>query len=297
MTGAPSIEDLTQLEAEVRHALDHRDYGALSIVGFGEVSVGLGWPAAQPAWVCKRTPPFSAAEFDAYRDLVTTYVAELRASGVDVVDTDVVGVRRDHDTIGYVVQPLLRQETLGREVLARATPDPLHPYVQAVVQTIDCVSDRISIDAQITNFAWDGHKATLLDVGTPFMWNAEGSMRLDLEPFTMPIPAPVRSMMRKELTDVVARWKTPRAVGTDIVANLLREGLDDWVDPMIEALRTVVPGEPISRADAQASLDEDLKTFPKIVKLQKVQRAFQTRVLRKPYDFFINSTYDGGSLS
>jgi len=277
MTGAPSIEDLTQLEADVRRALDHHDYQALSIVGFGEVSVGLGWPTAQPAWVCKRTPPFSAAEFDAYRDLVNTYVAELRASGVDVVDTDVVGVRRNHDTIGYVVQPLLAKETLGRQVLAAATPDPLHPYVQAVVQTIGCVSDRISIDAQITNFAWDGHKATLLDVGT--------------------IPAPMRSMMRNELTDVVARWKTPRAVGTDIVANLLREGLDEWVDPMIAALATEVPGEPISRADAEASLDEDLKTFPKIVKLKRVQRLFQTRVRRQPYDFFINSTYHGDSLS
>lgn len=297
MAVAPSIDDLARLELQVRDALASHDYSALSIVGFGEISVGLGWPTGEPSWVCKRTPPFTTVAYEAYRELVTSYVAELRAAGVAVVDTDVVGVRRADDTIGYLVQPLLPKDTLGREVLARSAPDANHRYVRAIVETMHCVSNRISIDAQVTNFAWDGHQATLLDVGTPFMWNADGSMRLDLEPFAAMLPAPARRMMRSELTDVVERWKSPRAVGTDIVANLLREGLGEWVDPMIEALSTAIPGEPISRADAQASLAEDLKTFPKIVKLKKVQRAFRTRVQRKPYDFFINSTYDGDSLS
>ena len=104
-------------------------------------------------------------------------------------------------------------------------------------------------------------------------------------------------MLRSEIVDVVERWKQPRGVGADIVANLLREGLDEWVEPMIEALADIIPGARVTRAEAQALLDEDLKTFPKIAKLKKVQRAFCTRVQRKPYDFFVNSTYDGDSLS
>lgn len=297
MIAAPTTEDLAQLEARVRAALESGDYSSLPIIGFGEISVGFGWPDREPAWICKRSPAFTTAEFDAYRDLVTSYVAELRAIGIDVVETDVLAVRRAKDAIGYLVQPLLPQETLGREVLRRSEPDAEHPFVLAVAETVGHASPQLSLDAQITNFSWDGTTAILLDVGTPFMWHPDGELRLDLVPFAKNIPAPLRSMMRSEIVDVVERWQQPRGVGADIIANLLREGLDDWVQPMIEALTGVVPGEPITRADAQALLDEDRKTFPKIAKLKKVQRAFCTRVQRKPYDFFVNSTYDGDSLS
>lgn len=297
MTTAPTTEDLAQLEARVRAALDSGDYSSLRIIGFGEISVGFGWPDSEPAWICKRSPAFTAAEFASYRDLVTSYVAELRVTGIDVVETDVLGVRRAKDTIGYLVQPLLPQETLGREVLRRSEPDAEHPFILAVAETVGYASAQLSIDAQITNFSWDGTTATLLDVGTPFMWQPNGELRLDLVPFTKTIPAPLRSMLRSEIVDVVERWKQSRGVGADIVANLLREGLDDWVEPMIDALTAVIPGDRITRAEAQALLDEDLKTFPRIAKLKKVQRAFRTRVQRKPYDFFVNSTYDGDSLS
>ncbi len=293
----PPIEELAELERMVSGALRKRDYSDLSIVGFGEISVGLGWPVDDPAWICKRMPPFTVEEFAAYRTLVEDYLVALRAAGVAVIDTEVLGVERGNDIVGYLVQPLMPATTLGGAVLAEATPDPEHPYLQALASIVGRVTDRVSVDAQVTNFSWDGETATLLDVGTPFMWNADGSLRLDMTPFAAMLPAPARSMMVKELTDVVARWKQPRSVGVDIVANLMREGLDDWVEPMIEVLAEAAPGERIRRAEAQAVFDEDLATFPKIVKLKKLQRAFRTRVQRKPYDFFVNSTYEGSSIA
>ena len=294
----PSAPDLAELEIAVQAALAARDHASLSIVGFGEVSVALGWPLQAPSWVCKRTPPMNRLQFDQYRGLVFDYVDRLRAGGVDVIDTTIHTIERRNDVVAYLVQPMRPADQIGHRVLAAATPDPEHPFLSAIIAALGVVDDRISIDAQVTNFAWDGETATLLDVGTPFMWAGDGSQLFDLTPFEAMLPAPARPSMRKELVELIARWKDPRAVGVDIVANLMREGLDEWVEPMIMALnRSIATGQPIERADAEAVWADDRKTFPLITRLKKVQRTWMTTVRRRPYEFFVNSTYGGSSLA
>lgn len=82
----------------------------------------------------------------------------------------------------------------------------------------------LSIDAQVTSFSWDGSGLTLVDVGTPFLWDENGKLRFDMKPFIRMLPAPTRRLAARELTKLVTRWNDPRRVGIDIVANLYREG-------------------------------------------------------------------------
>ena len=114
-----------------------------------------------------------------------------------------------------------------------------------------------------------------------------------MEPYAQMLPAPVRALAIRELTKTVNRWRDPRIVAIDVVANLLREGLPTWTDPLLVALnRRLDLDEPITLADAQAHYDEDLKIFPTLVRLQGVERWWREKVRRQRYEWFIWSTFD-----
>lgn len=291
-TDPMSADDLAALEADVTAALRRRDNSGLSILGFGEISVALGYPRDRPRFACKRTPPFTRSQFEHYRSLVERYVSRLRAEGLSVVDTTVMAVDRDDKIIAYLVQPLLDVETLGHRVLGRSEPDPEHPFLTALGRTLDLVSNRLSIDAQITNWSWDGERLILLDVGTPFLWDRSGRYQFDMTPYLPMISAPLRNGAMRELTAMVDRWQDPRGVALDIVANLYREGLVQWVPAATEALNAAIgsPGS-ISTDEARAVYAEDLKTWPRLARLKRLERAWQTTVRRRHYDFFIQTTF------
>jgi len=289
----PSVADLTALDKEVVAALEVRDETRLNVIGRGEMTLALGWPEADPHHVCKRTPPLATDEFRQYQSLVHEYVDTLRASGQAVVDTEVIGVETDAGTVGYLVQPMLDLSTLGNNVLLEADPSPDHPFLAAVAHAAANATATCSIDAQVTNFAWDGETLTLIDVGTPFLWTESGDLRLKIAPFARMLPAPTRGLAVKELTKVVERWNSPRVVAADVVSNLLREGLHDWVDPMLIALnRRLELDEPITLEEARELHEEDLKVFPTLAKLQGVERWWQEKVRKETYQWFIWSTFN-----
>ncbi len=261
------------------------------MIGFGEVSVALGYPMDQPTAICKRTPPMTAAQFEAYRQLVDDYVERLTACGLSVVPTSLMAVGDGERRIGYLIQPILPAESIGSAILEQADPDPDHAFLTALAGTLEVVSPEISIDAQISNWSWDGDRLTLIDVGTPFMWDEHGSLRWDMGPISLMGSLPIRAIVVKDMTRVVGRWREPRQVATDVVGNLYREGLDRWVDPTVEAIDLVLAGTKRRAAeDAHAMYLKDAKTFPRLKKMQQVERLWQTRVRRRPYDFFVQET-------
>ena len=154
----------------------------------------------------------------------------------------------------------------------------------------------LSIDAQAPNFAWDGTSLTLVDVGTPFVWDEAGTLRFDMAPFARMLPAPTRPFAVRELTKLVTRWNDPRRVGLDIVANLWREGIPEWVGPTVVALNRVLTHEPIAADEARAFYDEDVKIWPLLKKLQSAERWWQTTVRRRRYDWFIYSSFNSRGL-
>ena len=288
----PSAAELGELEEVVVEALATGDDSTLNVLGYGEVSVALGWPIDQPRSVCKRTPPFSDAQFASYRDLITEYIAGVGARGLAVVDTTVVPLSRGDQVISYLVQPMLDSASLGHNVLRAAEPDPDHPFLVALAKALDVVSPDLSIDAQVTNFSWDGTQLTLVDVGTPFLWDKTGKFRFDMKPFAQMLPAPTRALAIRELTKLVTRWNDPRRVGIDIVANLYREGIPEWVDATVVALNRQLDGDPITAEEAREFYDEDVKIWPLLKRLQAAERWWQTSVRRRPYDWFIYSSFD-----
>lgn len=295
----PDTSDLTRLDDRVVDALARRDHSGLDIVGFGEISVALGWPQGRATHVCKRSPPFRPDEYERYAAVIARYIDRLSNAGIPVVETSVRGVERDGRITGYLVQPMLDVDTLGDRILERSEPDPDHEFLAALGRAVGLASPRLSVDGQASNWAWNGSTLTLIDIGTPFLWDEAGKPEFDMGPFLTMLPAPVRPLIRADLTKLLTRWQEPRGVALDAVANLHRAGLEQWIEPMLIALNRAVTdggGEPVTAAEARAAYDEDLKTWPRLKYLQRIERAWRTRVRRRPYDFFIQSSYENRTL-
>lgn len=290
----PTADELLELESEVGRALSTGDVGTLDVIGFGEISIALGWPAGEPRVVCKRSPPFTPAQFEHYQRLVTRYIAELTTIGVTAVTTTMVPVARRDRLIGYLIQPLLPASTLADRVLRETTPSADHPLLAELGRLVAGAGPRLSVDAQVSNWAWDGRSLTLLDVGTPFLWDEPGRLQLDMTPFLSMLPAPVRPLARRDLEAMAGRWRTGRGTALDVIAGLHRLELDEWIGPMLTALNEALdPDEPLTAAEGRALFDEDLATWPRLKRLQQVQRAWRTRIMRRPYEFFIQNSFSG----
>ncbi len=89
-----------------------------------------------------------------------------------------------------------------------------------------------------------------------------------------------------------SRWNDPQRVGVDIVANLYREGIPEWVDATVIALNRQLGADSVTATEAQKFYEEDVKLWPFLKKLQTVERFWQTSVRRRPYDWFIYSSFE-----
>lgn len=283
--------EIEELDASVVAALEARDNSGLHVVGYGELSIALGYPAEDPHVVCKPTAPYTPDELDDYLEVVRQYLEALAEIGIDVVPTSLMIVERGDRLVGYQIQPRLDAESMADRVLAAAEPDAEHPFLEALAEIIGSLSNRVSIDSQVTNWSWDGASATSVDVGTPFFWDESGAPMLDVAPLFRAIPAPLRSFAMKDVAKLLERYKHPRNVAADVVAMLYRIGLDEWVQPTLTALnRELRLDPPIAESEAHAIMAADLKAMPRLKRLQKLERAWVTTVRRRRYDYFVLQT-------
>lgn len=284
--------DLARLENKVQIALAQRDMGLLDVVGFGEFSVAFGFGDH----IAKRSPTFTPAQFGEYKAMIGAYIEHLRAFGITTTATSVESVPRpDGRVTGYLVQPRHAKEAVGTTLLRTASPDADHPLIVQIGEHVTALrSDTIGIDAQVTNWALIDGRAEVFDFGTPIWVVPDGTSKMDMEPFLRMTPAPLRRIVAKAMLDLMKRFLDPTAVLVDAVAGLIREELDDWVNPAITTWSRQV-GAPISEAQARASLKEDLRIIPPLKKAQQLQRMY-VELRGGTYDFFIPTTYGDDRL-
>jgi Family of unknown function (DUF6206) len=256
--------------------------------------VVLAAPTGAPTAACKRVPPFrDPATFERYRDVVLHNIDELRASGVDVVETEVRLVEQGGRLVGYVVQPLLDPPTLGEAVLKASTPAPDHPLVVAIVDhVLAATSDRRGLDAQVGNWAVVDGGVRYVDVTTPFSVDDRGSLEMDLDVFLEAGPPVLRPLYRRELPTSMTRWLDPRHALVDVVGNLYKLDLDDWVDPFLAATAGRVD-PPITVEEARAYYDGEVRTWTMLHRALKAYEGWQRRVRRRvPNGFLPPPDYD-----
>ena len=288
--------DLAELERRVGAALATGDPSELHLLGHGEISLVVGWPTEEPIVACKRLPPFrDAGAFARYAAVVERYIDALRAAGVRVVDTELRSLRRpDGTVIGFHVQPAHPAERLATELLRSGDPARGHPVVAAVVDTVATVtSDRLGVDAQLSNWLWLDGEPWQLDLTTPFLLDRHGRLEFELTPFLAALPAVTRPVVRRQMTQLVQRWTTARGALADMAANILKERLDPWLDPVLaEVNRRVDPA--VTPGEASAVHTSDAQLWPLLLRLERANRWWQRRVRRRPYEFLLptRTTYE-----
>lgn len=281
--------ELERLDAGVERALAAGAEGELPVLGYGEISLVLGWPEEEPLYACKRMPPFRSRErFDAYARTLDDYVAALASAGVEVVETAMRGVeRRDGTVAGYVVQPVLAAEALAPAVLRRTEPSAGHELVDEIVdRTAAAVSERLGLDAQLANWAWVDGRLLYIDVSTPMIWDEAGASRLDLEPLALAYPAALRPvLLRLVAPRILDGYRDLRGVYLDLTGNLLKERLEPWLPRFLDRAAAHLP-TPLTAADVRRYYRSDARLWAALLMLRRLDRRWR-RLLGRPYPFLL----------
>ena len=282
-------DELRALDSLVDEALKSGREKLLPTLGYGEISLVLGWPQEAPRYACKRMPAFpSQAAFESYARTLGDYVAALEAAGMDVVPTEMRGVdQAGGGVVGYVVQPILAADTLAPPILHAADPGHGHPLVDAIVAAAaGTVSPRIGLDAQLSNWTWDDGRLTYLDVSTPMLWDEAGVSRLDLEPLAQAYPAILRPLLRRFVAPrILDGYRDLRGVYLDLCGNLLKERLDLWLGAFLAAIAPRLT-QPLTAEDVHRYYRSDARLWAVLLRLRRLDRAWRLRTGRT-YPFLL----------
>lgn len=285
---------LEAVEEAVRHALETGDQSELTVLGYGEISLVIGWPTRNPTAACKRLPPFrSEHDAETYRGLFDAYLDVLSARGVTTVPSEFRLHPGTEGTVAYVVQPVLDPGTLGPELLRGLEPDPEHILVQGIIEAVLSVCDTTTgLDAQLSNWALVDDRVVYLDVTTPMTFDTGGLPLLDMGVFLAAYPWALRGLIGRFVAPgVIGAYRDPRHVLVDLAANLLKERLDDWVPAVVEASNRR-PIDPITVDEVRRFYRSDARMWELLSRLRHADRWWQQNVRRRTYPFLLPGKVD-----
>ena len=283
------------LDRIVEESLASGEESRLAILGYGEMSLVLAWPPHEPRYACKRLPVFpNRDQFARYRRTFEDYLEALRAGGVDPVASAMRPVEREDGSVaGYAVQPVLPSSILAPNLLGEADPADGHPLVGQVVETVaDVVSPRVGIDAQLSNWTWDDGRLHYLDVTTPMLWDADGTLRLDVALLVRSAPWVLRGPIRRLIAPrIVDGYRRLRGVYFDLCGNLIKQGLEAWLPAFLEHVNRRLDS-PMTLEQVDRYYRSDARLWAALLRIRRLDRAWQRRVRRRPYPFLLPRKID-----
>ena len=288
--------DLERLDAAVERALQAGSPKGLRVLGFGELTLVLGWPTEAPTHAVKRLPPFSdAGRAAAYGEVLDVWTAALEAAGTRVLDTTLARLPAPGGRVhAYLVQPLVNPDRLLNRVLRHAAPERGAALLDRLAAMVcSAVDERVGLDAQAANWVVEDGDLRCLDVSTPMLRDAAGRDRLDVELFLAAYPWALRRVLGPIAHQVLALYHHPRGVLLDTASNLHKERLDRWVP---ELLRAAAPRleRPIAETEVQRYFTRDKALWLTMQRLRRVDRLWQLRVRGRPYPFLLPPPYRYG---
>jgi hypothetical protein len=281
-----------RLEDAVRtgHAED------LDVIGYGEVTIAVRLATPHGDFACKRLVPFSSREAaDRMAGLILSYIEQLGACGIDVVETETPILEQTEGHVLYCLQPLLAPGTLGPDFLRDKTAEEAVPYVRRIFEHIRAsVTPSLAPDGQLSNWAIEGDSLRYLDVGTPFLRDDKGNDLVDFTSQTRALPAPVRVIVNRFLLQgILDNYHSTRGQALDFLGNLIKEGLGDIFPPLIPIANEVFGLTPeISEQEVRAHYKSDAQTYAFMQAARRADRWVYRNILRKPYPYLLPPRID-----
>lgn len=295
-----SLSDLTALDVLMTGAFATGDVSRLEVLGYGEITTVVVCESGGQRYACKRLPPFAhAPDGDRYAKLFYEYVGTLRERSVRVVPSSLQRlVRNDGSVVIYCVQPALPAEQLAVRVLARSDAAQAIRLFEIILERIlSGVSPRIGIDGQLSNWMVEGDDVLFLDVTTPMLKDDAGRDRLDTGLFLAAVPPPVRPLFRRYVVaQIVDKYHDPRGVVLDLIANLIKEGLEQHMAPFLAVANKSLQ-QPIDEAEVRRYYEGDARVWTIWQAMRRFDRFVRRWLLRKPYPFLLPGRIErhGGS--
>ena len=289
-------EDLDRLEADVQRATATGDTSQIELIGYGEVTTVLRLDTAEGSFACKRLPRFKDADEAArHEEHVYEYIERLGALGVESIPTVMRSVKQDDGSVFlHCVQPIIDPDTIGPAHMKNASEaDALASFIQILKRLENSVTNEIAPDGQLSNWAFVDGALLYLDVSTPFLRHADGSLALDWTPFLGVAPWPLRGYYRSKIPEVVAVYHDLRGQLIDLLANMRKEKIDDLLPSFIAcANERLAFDSPITMDEVKKYYNENADTYALLLRIKQADRWFHRNILRKPYPYILPPTIE-----
>jgi hypothetical protein len=276
--------DIEHLDATVEAAIRAGAPRGLRVLGYGELTLVIGWPTAQPVLAVKRLPPFPNFDrLDAYAGLLERYIEILRERGVWVAQTEIRSRPGTRGSVrAYLVQPLVPRERHLNVMLGGAEAVRAQELLEGVVDNVHrCVDDDVGFDAQAANWWVENGKLGYFDISTPMLRDPHGSEQLDVSLFLSVYPWVTRPVLARIAPGVMAQYHDPRIVLLDFASNLHKEGLDRHVPALLDAANRRME-RPLTATDVRRYFRQDKLLWALMQRLRLADRAWQRHLLLPP---------------
>ncbi len=291
-----TTSEIKVLEQRLEEAVQAGHAEGLDVIGYGEITIGVKLSTSHGDFACKRLVPFSSREAaERYGALIGSYVEQLEARGIDVVETETPILERPEGHVLYCVQPLLATGTLGPAFLRNKSAEEAAPYVRRIFELIEAsVTPSLAPDGQLSNWAFQGDRLRYLDVGTPFLRDQEGNQLVDFAEQTRALPAPVRVIVNRFLLrGILDAYHSTRGQAVDFLGNLIKEGLGDIFPPLVPIANEVFRLAPeITEREVRAHYKSDAQTWAFMQAARRADRWVYRNIRRKPYPYLLPPRID-----
>jgi hypothetical protein len=287
---ALGADELAELEAAVRRAITTHDDSAITVVGYGEITTVVEWTVGSDPVACKRLPGLAdAAAFESYKDGVHRYIAELATTGVDVPKTVVHSVTAPDGTVtAYCVQAVLPATSLLPRVMNECGDSvAVGIFEQLVALVAATVTDRVGLDAQLSNWAWHEDRLRYFDISTPFLRDEHGREAFDVELHISSVPWALRGLVRAFFLDTILdKYYTNRGALLDLLGNMIKERLEELLPAFVEVANRVV-SPPFTVTEIEKYYRGDARLWALLQALRRGDRWWQNTIRRRPYPFLL----------
>ena len=290
MSPALPADGLEAMEAVVDRALVAGHAGDLRVLGYGEISLVIAWEHQGRRFACKRLPPFPSQEaFTAYRASVDAYIDALQQRGIHPVETAVQQVRRSDGLMtAYCVQEILPDGSLLTDHMQTCcAEESLGLYARILDALEGCITDRLGIDSQLSNWALVDGELLYLDTSTPMMRDDQGREVLDTDIFLASLPWALRGLVRRFLLrSILDKYYDVRGAALDLVGNLTKERLEPLLQPFMELANDRIEPD-LTPAEIASYYRWDARMWRLLQFLRQLDRFWQRRLLRRTYPFLL----------
>lgn len=295
MTFSVPGAELEALETQVQHALRTADDSALTVLGYGEVTLVLRLDTGQGSFACKRLPVFPTRDRLArYEHSLNEYIARLEAGGVRVAPTRLWSMPLPGGrTVAYCVQEALPPERLCSRLLHTEGDVWAEEFFTRFLDVVDgAVSPTLGLDAQASNWIDLDGELVYLDVTTPMMRDERGRERLDVRLFFTSLPWILRDGVRLSMTkSIFDKFYSTRGIVLDFLGNLHKERLEKLIPGFLTQAGPRL-AEPLGEDEVAAYYKDDAQMWELIQRLRKADRFWHRSIKRRPYPFLLPPDVD-----